>query len=152
MKTKLLICAALFATAAAFAAEMSPAAKALVKIDDEWSAVAGKKDAAKVASYYAEDGVAYAPNIPAVTGRAAAGKVWAEMLGDPNFVSISWKTLHAEVAASGELGVTTGTYEAVSKLPDGKTATEKGKYVCVWKKQKDGSWKASHDIWNADSK
>jgi ketosteroid isomerase-like protein len=30
--------------------------------------------------------------------------------------------------------------------------SEKGKYVCMWKKQKDGTWKAIHDIWNSDAK
>ena len=27
-----------------------------------------------------------------------------------------------------------------------------GKYVCTWKKQKGGTWKAIHDIWNTDAK
>jgi ketosteroid isomerase-like protein len=27
-----------------------------------------------------------------------------------------------------------------------------GKYVCIWAKQADGTWKAIHDIWNTDSK
>ena len=29
---------------------------------------------------------------------------------------------------------------------------EKGKYVCTWRKEKDGTWKAIHDIWNTDAK
>jgi len=38
------------------------------------------------------------------------------------------------------------------KGPDGKTVDGKGKYVCVWRNQGDGSWKAVHDMWNSDSK
>lgn len=125
--------------------------KALIKLDDEWCKAAATRDAAKVASYYAEDAIAYPPNEPMAKGRAAAQKVWAAYLADASF-SISWKTLHAEVARSGELGYTTGTYEDSFKGPDGKKVEEKGKYVCVWKKQKDGSWKAIHDTWNADAK
>ena len=30
-------------------------------------------------------------------------------------------------------------------------ATEKGKYVAVWKKQSDGQWKVKEDMFNADS-
>ena len=30
--------------------------------------------------------------------------------------------------------------------------TGKGKYVCIWSLQADGSWKAIRDIWNADSR
>ena len=32
----------------------------------------------------------------------------------------------------------------------GKTVNDTGKYVCVWKKQADGSWKAEVDTWNSD--
>jgi ketosteroid isomerase-like protein len=56
------------------------------------------------------------------------------------------------VAKSGDLGFTTGTYEDSFKGTDGKMVSEKGKYVCMWKKQKDGTWKAIHDIWNSDAK
>jgi ketosteroid isomerase-like protein len=32
----------------------------------------------------------------------------------------------------------------------GKTVSDKGKYVTVWKKQKDSSWKVLLDIFNSD--
>jgi ketosteroid isomerase-like protein len=56
------------------------------------------------------------------------------------------------VSTSGDLGFTAGTYEDSFKGPDGKLVNEKGKYVCTWRKEKDGTWKAIHDIWNTDSK
>jgi uncharacterized protein (TIGR02246 family) len=129
--------------------DMSAEAKALVKLDDDWSKAAATRDAERVASFYAEDAIAYPPNEPAAVGRAAAKKVWAGYLADPNY-TISWKTTHAEVR--GDLGYTTGTYEDALKGPDGKTVNGRGKYLCVWKKQRDGSWKAIHDMWNTDSK
>jgi uncharacterized protein (TIGR02246 family) len=130
-------------------AEMDANAKALAKLDDEWSKAAGTKDAARVASFYAEDAIAYPPNEPAAVGKAAAQKMWAAFFADPTF-GISWKPTHAEV--TGDLGYTAGTYEDSFKGTDGKTVEQKGKYVCVWKKQKDGSWKVIQDIWNLDSK
>ena len=137
--------------AAAIAADDGDAAKTLTKLDDDWSKAAGKKDAALVASFYAEDAIAYPPNEPVCVGRAAAQKVWEAYFAEKTF-TISWKTLHAEVAKSGELGFTSGTYEDSFTGPDGKVVHEKGKYLCVWRKQKDGSWKATHDMWNADAK
>lgn len=125
------------------------AAKALAKLDEEWSAAAATRDAEVVAAFYAEDAIAYPPNEPAAKGRAAAKKVWAAYFADPSF-KISWKTHHAEV--NGDLGFTAGTYEDSSKGPDGKQVSAKGKYLCVWKKQKDGTWKAVHDMWNGDAK
>lgn len=133
------------------AGEMDANAKALAQLDDDWSKAAATKDAKKVASFYAEDAIAYPPNEPVAIGRAAAEKVWAAYFADATF-SISWKTLHAEVSKSGELGLTSGSYEASYKGPDGKIVTEKGKYLCTWKKQSDGTWKAAHDMWNTDSK
>lgn len=126
-------------------------ATALTKLDDDWSAAAATRDADKVASFYAEDANAYPPNEPLAKGRAAARKVWAAYLADASF-KISWKTTHAEVAKSGDIGYTVGTYEDSFNGADGMKVSEKGKYLCVWKKQKDGSWKAIQDMWNADSK
>jgi ketosteroid isomerase-like protein len=99
-------------------------------------------------SFYAENANAYPPNEPLAMGRAGAKKVWGAYLSDPSF-KISWKTTHAEV--SDGLGYTVGTYEDSFKGPDGKMVQEKGKYLCVWKKQKDG-WKAIQDMWNSDAK
>lgn len=136
--------------AAASAADtMSAEAKALAKLDDDWSAAAATKDAKRVASFYAEDAIAYPPNEPAAVGRGAAEKVWAAYFADPTY-KISWKTSHAGV--NGDLGYTSGTYEDSYKGPDGKTVGGKGKYLCVWKKQSDGTWKAVHDMWNSDLK
>lgn len=129
----------------------SAKAKMLIKLDDDWSAAAGRRDVDRVASFYAEDAIAYPPGEPVAVGRAAAKKVWAAYFADPTF-SISWKTVHAEVAKSGDLGYTTGTYEASYKGPDGKPVAEKGKYLCTWKLQGDGTWKAIHDMWNTDAR
>lgn len=126
-------------------------AKALAKLDDDWSKAAATADAGRVAAFYAEDAIAYPPNEPVAIGRPAAQKVWAAYFADKTY-RISWKTDHAEVAKSGELGFTTGTYEDSFTGPDGKQVNGKGKYVCVWRKEKDGTWKAIHDTWNSDSK
>lgn len=129
--------------------EMSAEAKALAKLDDEWSAAAATRDAKRVAAFYAEDAIAYPPNEPMAVGKAAAEGVWAAYFADPTY-NLSWKTTHAEV--TGALGYTAGTYEDSYQGADGKTVAGKGKYLCVWRKQGDGTWKAVHDMWNSDSK
>jgi ketosteroid isomerase-like protein len=147
------VCTILASDQSALAADdLDANAKALAKLDDEWSKAAATKDARIVASFYAENCVAYPPNEPAAVGLAAAEKVWSAYFADPAFVSISWKTVYTEVAKSGDLGFTAGAYEVAFNGPDGKPGIEKGKYLCTWSKQKDGAWKAVHDMWNADSK
>ncbi|QYM79450.1 DUF4440 domain-containing protein [Horticoccus luteus] len=54
---------------------------------------------------------------------------------------LTWKPAFAEVEPHGKLGYTWGTwlYEATSAGAETKRAT--GKYVTIWKRQPDGSWK-----------
>jgi ketosteroid isomerase-like protein len=144
-----------FAAVAVVAGSMAPAlaqdknAKALIAVDAAWSNAAVARNIEAVASYYAEDGVAYPPNAPPAIGRAAAGKVWATYLADPSF-QISWKANSAGV--ENKTGWTAGTYQASFKGADGKTVTENGKYVTVWRKGGNGKWQAIHDMWNSNTK
>ena len=59
---------------------------------------------------------------------------------DSDFV-MSWHPVTADVAASGDLGYTFGSWKMVMKLKEGKDTTMFGDYLTVWKKQEDGSWK-----------
>lgn len=123
----------------------------LTQLDDAWSAAAATRNADSVASFYAADAVAYPPNMPVAVGQAAARDVWAGGFADSTY-AISWKTTTARVAASGDMGFTAGTYQESYRGADGNPVTMTGKYLCVWAKQADGSWKATNDMWNADSK
>jgi len=53
--------------------------------------------------------------------------------------TLTWKPSEVEVSAAGDLGYTWGTYEFRSKNSERKPTY--GKYVNVWKKQGDGTWK-----------
>jgi ketosteroid isomerase-like protein len=53
------------------------------------------------------------------------------------------------MAASGDLGYTYGNYIFKSKNKEGKVVTSYGKYISVWKKQKDSSWKVAVDMGNS---
>ena len=141
----------LFSASYALAADTDAIAKTLTRLDDDWSKAAATRDAERVAAFYADDAIAYPLNEPIAIGRLAAKKVWAAYFAEPTF-SISWKTLYAGVSTSGELGFTASSYEDSFKGPDGKLVKEKGKYLCTWRKEKDGTWKAIHDMWNTDSK
>jgi ketosteroid isomerase-like protein len=55
-----------------------------------------------------------------------------------------------EVAKSGDLAYSTGTYTDAWKDPQGKLITDKGKIMEVWKKQTDGRWKVVADTYNSD--
>jgi len=116
---------------------------ALLAVDREWSQTA--KDLDKYFGYFAADAAIYAPGMPVLTGIDAIRKTFTEMSKTPGF-AISWTAAKADVAASGDLGHTAGSYEMTMG-----GATEKGKYFTAWKKQADGAWKVTDDIFNADA-
>ena len=115
----------------------------LLRLDREWSD--SVKDLDKFLSYYAADASVYPPGMPVGTGSGAIRDTITKMVAAPGF-SLQFGGTKADVSASGDVGYTTGTYQATMN-----GATEKGKYVTVWKKQSDGQWKVMEDIFNADA-
>ena len=123
--------------------------QALRDLDDQWSKAAVSKDVDKTISYYAADAVVMPPNAAAATTKETIRKVWSEALTAPG-ATMSWKATKVEVAKSGDIGFVSGTYEYSMNDAVGKPINDKGKYLVVWEKQADGSWKCRADIWNSD--
>ena len=154
MKTKTLILFSCFALLSFAFAGTAPAAdtkieQALRDLDAQWSAAAGAKDLDKTVSYYAESAIVMPPNAPSATIREAIRKVWGDLLASPGLV-VSWKTTKVEVAHSGDIAYSSGTYELTMNDANGKPVPDRGKYLEVWKKQAGGKWKTVADIWNSD--
>ena len=125
------------------------AAEDAVRAEDvAWSKAAQAHDLAAVLSYYASDAVVLAPNTPILTSAQAIHDGWAPMMTPDVSVALQPTTITA--AASGDVVYGVGTYMESAKDAHGKTVNDTGKYVCVWKKQADGSWKAEVDTWNSD--
>lgn len=72
------------------------------------------------------------------------GRPVYEKMSPDNPAILTWEPEIAEVAASGELGYTSGPYEV--RPNRGAEPTGFGHYVSVWKKQADGTWKVLLDI------
>lgn len=154
MKTKSLFlpsCVALlsiaFVVAAAAADTKSALEQALRDLDDQWSAAADAKDIDKVVSFYSDDAIVMPPNAPRATTKETIRTIWKDLLTD---ASISWKTKEVEVAQSGDLAFLSGTYEVTLNDPTGTPVKDRGKYLEVWKKQADGTWKCAMDMWNSE--
>ena len=62
--------------------------------------------------------------------------------------TLDWSPQYAEVAKSGELGYTWGTYSLTYMDQNGEEQKSYGKYLNIWKKQADGNWKVAIDIGN----
>ena len=136
-------CLGMLAIAAGCSQGNSTADAQAVKARNEaWS-----KDAAKFGTYYADDATVMMPNEPVFRGADSIKAVLVPTMQDPNF-ALSFTTDKVEV--SGILAYTQGTVSLKTTARDGKPVQDTGKYLTVWKKQADGSWKAIEDIFNSD--
>lgn len=115
----------------------------LLKLDRDWSASVADTD--KFASFMAPDASFYPPGMPVITGAGPIKEAMTQMASAPGF-SLEFTPTRAVVSSAGDIGYTTGTYRSSMG-----GVTEVGKYVTVWKKQPDGQWKVTEDIFNADS-
>ena len=85
-----------------------------------------------------------------VTGKDNIRTRWEEMLALPS-PGLKFATTGAEVARSGEMAYEYGIYDFATEDKKGRIIDQRGKYVVVWKKQADGSWKVAADIDNRDA-
>jgi uncharacterized protein (TIGR02246 family) len=125
--------------------------KALKDDEAAWNKDWESKDIDKVVSHYAEDAALEIPNTPLLQKRDDIKNALKQVLADPNW-SISFSNDKVEVAKSGDLAYVQGHYTLTATDDKSKKkVTEKGKYVTIYKKQADSSWKAIQDINNADA-
>ena len=118
--------------------------EAIRAADLAWSKAAGDKDAAKFASFYAENAVLMPPGGAAAKGRDAIQQALTTMMQDPNF-SLSFAPTKIVVAKAGDQAYELGDFQLTTSDKKKKPSTLKAAYVVVWGKQMDGSWKALVD-------
>ena len=63
--------------------------------------------------------------------------------------ALTWRPVFGSVAASGDLGFTVGEYIETGRGPSGAAVQRFGKYLTVWQRQSDGTWKFVVDGGNA---
>lgn len=98
---------------------------------------------------YADNATSMPPNSAALKGKEAI-KAWtAEMSKMGKMTAVKFGTV--DVDASGNLAYEVGTYDMTMEMSGMGEMKDKGKYMAIWKKQADGSWKVHADIWNTDT-
>jgi uncharacterized protein (TIGR02246 family) len=125
--------------------------QAVKDVETAWVKDATSKDPDKWASYYSEDASGLFPGAPTVHGKAAISAAMKPLMADPNF-SLSFQSTEAVASKGGDMVYSQGTYTMTMTDPKTKKpVTDKGKYLTVYMKQGDGSWKAVADTFNSDS-
>ena len=124
--------------------------RSLRTADSALTAAIAARDTGRTASFYEDDAELLPVAEPAVTGREAIRRKWAEFFGIPGFSNQSRLT-QLDVSTDGTLAYTRGTYETAMTGTDGQPTVERGKWVTVWRRQSDGSWRIVQDISNTDT-
>ena len=117
----------------------------LNRLASEFATAFSAKDAAKVASFYAEDAVLMSPDAPLVKGRGSIEAHYREEFRVA-FSNVQLKPMESVVA--GTYAFEAGT-SAATRPGDGASRVETGKYVVIYKRV-GNTWKIAYDIYNGD--
>jgi len=125
--------------------------QAVKDVEAAWVRDIATKDVDKFASYFAEDASGLYPGAATLNGKAAIKAAFATYFADPNF-SVTFQSARAMASKGGDMVYSQGTYTMTMTNPKTKKpVTDKGKYLTIYTKQADGSWKAVVDTSNSDS-
>jgi ketosteroid isomerase-like protein len=139
-----------FATGCGAGADASAERAALLETDRAWSAAAASGAGVdEIVSYWSAEAVVIPPGAPALRGLDEIRDYISGASSIPGF-SVSWTPEGAELAASGDLGYTYGTNRFTFENGAGQLTTATGRYLTTWRKQPDGSWKCTYEVWNDD--
>jgi ketosteroid isomerase-like protein len=116
----------------------------LRQLEAEFMNAAANRGAKGYMSYYADEAVELPNGADILQGKENIAKTMNFL--DEKENRLVWTPVGADMAASGDLGYTYGTYEFRSKDKNGQPVVDHGKYTSIWKKQKDGSWKVELDM------
>ena len=86
----------------------------------------------------ADDGILFRP------GPVNGKELWRKR-PDTSAARLEWAPIYADIAASGDVGYTTG-WSIFTLSPDVDQPPYHGYFVTVWKKQPDGTWKFALDL------
>lgn len=98
---------------------------------------------------FSDSGILMRPNAAVTPGKTFLRERLAASFADTTF-SLNWEPIRADVSRSGDLGYTVGLYQSRRIDTGGAVQVGTGKYVTIWRRQRDGSWKVALDIGTPD--
>ena len=128
--------------------DLAAVEESLLAADRAWGAAYGASDdpATVFSGNVTDDAYLLPPGAPMARGREAIHQVVAGLESMDGF-SVTWEPTDAVAGDGGDLGYTVGSYEMTMPTEGGPVVVS-GKYLTVWQRQDDGSWKVSADMFN----
>ena len=104
----------------------------------------------RVAGMYTSDAVAMYPNQPAITGNAAIRDYYQQFFAE--YVPGNFEISSDEVIIADNLAIDRGRYKlSITPKAGGAAINDEGKYLVVFQRQSDGSYKVARDIDNSNA-
>lgn len=123
---------------------MGEAEAAIRRQDERFNELFARHDARGLAALYTPDGALLPPGAPHAKGHAAIAAFWqSEFDRGVRRCVLAADEIEDFEDTAHEMGTATLTVAT----PDGEIQVT-GKYVVIWKRAADGSWKMHRDIWN----
>lgn len=121
---------------------MKPGTAFLFELEARFARDVAARGGAGFAAWFADDGVALGNGKAPLVGKVAIqnSATWT-----PQQYQLTWTPTDGMMGPSGDMGYTWGHYEGHSKDANGNPVTTSGRYMTVWRREKDGSWKVVLD-------
>jgi uncharacterized protein (TIGR02246 family) len=127
-----------------FASVLTEARQAIDKGNAQWVKAWEKGDAAMIATLFAKEGILLGRNGKSFKGPEQIferQKIVMESAGK----TVKATVMTVDLWLDGDTAYETGKY-SYNFQENGKPVTEEGRYVTVWRRQSDGSWKIIMDM------
>lgn len=121
---------------------ISPGVLQLMELEGRFAESVAEGGGKAFATWFADDAVTLNNGKPAVLGR---GAIAAQANWDPKQYTLTWTAQGGQMGPSNDMGFTWGHYEGRATDANGRPVVTTGRYITVWKKTADGSWKVAMD-------
>jgi len=101
-------------------------------------------DASKIASWWTDDAVYIDRKDATIHGRAALDATLQRLLATTKVVDAAVES--DDLSVSGDLAYFLGRYDETLRPSTGEPVHNSGRFVFIWKRQNDGSWKIARSV------
>jgi ketosteroid isomerase-like protein len=121
---------------------VKPGKVLLFDLEAKFAKDVAERGGAGFAAWFAEDGVALGNGAQPLIGKVAIEKNanWS-----PKDYQLTWVPTEALMGPSGDMGYTWGHFEGHAKDAQRNPVVTSGRYITMWRKEPDGSWKVVLD-------
>ncbi len=121
----------------------------LIAVDRAFDSVVAEQGVEGWVSFFADSGIQMPEGSGNVVGHDAIRQHMSGFFSDTN-QKLRWVPDKAEASSDGTLGYTFGHWTLTVRDSTGQHDAYRGKYLTVWRRQADGSWKAETDVGNTE--